>query len=110
MTNQNKIVAKVLITLTTLLFLVSFGGMLAAGWFLVPLHWWAARDNGIYGTFGWGLLAALSTFEMAWSLTFVLTDSEWWAVLPGVLFAVATFTVFALRGSRRWVFGHSVVE
>ncbi|MGE0878088.1 MAG: hypothetical protein AB7L13_11210 [Acidimicrobiia bacterium] len=110
MTSRAKFVVKVFITLTTLLFLLSFGGMLAAGWVLVPLHWWAARDNGIYGTFGWGLLAALSTFEMGWMLVYWPTENAWAAIPVGIVTAAVTFAIFALRGSRRWVFGHSIVE
>jgi hypothetical protein len=51
------------LVLVTLLCLSSMGGaMLVAFPFLVPLHWFAARDSRPFAVGGWALLAALSVF------------------------------------------------
>ena len=57
------IATRVLVVLTTLLFLASMGGGMAyAAPILVPLHWWIAR-TATWGRFGWFFLAFLSTAE-----------------------------------------------
>lgn len=67
---------KALLVGATLLFLASMGGgMVVAGWLLVPLHWLAGRDSGAAGTAGWALLAGLSITEMAGMLAYIATGS-----------------------------------
>lgn len=95
------VAAKTLLVLVTLVFLASMGGgMLVAGWFLVPLHWWAARDAGPIGTAGWTLLAGMSVGEVAWMLGYVLAGETAGGV-AGVAGLVGTATAFYAARLRR---------
>ena len=90
------------LTMVTLLFLASIGGgMLIAGWFLVPLHWWSARGVGPVATGWWAFLAAASVSEMAMMLTYLLTVNGIAVALVGVLVFVGTGMAFVVARSRR---------
>lgn len=110
MTHRSQIVAKLVITALTLAALVVFDVMIVAGWVLLPLHWWAATRNGIYGTVGWGLLAGASAFALVWTLVDALADNTTVAAVLATLGALVVFAVWLLRGARRWVFDRSVIE
>ena len=59
-----RILAKVALSLVTLVFLASIGGGMLVAWpVLVPLHWIVSRDAGPKETAWWGMLAGLSMAE-----------------------------------------------
>ncbi len=92
----------VVLTLVTFLFLASMGGgMLYVWWFLVPLHWWAARGAGPVATGWWACLAAASVTEVGMILTYVATRNGLLVAVAGVVCFVGTGLAFVVARAKR---------
>ena len=88
-----RVVLGVLLGLVTAVMLISIGGGMAYAFpFLLPLHWYAARQAGRWTTGLWTALAALSAAEAGFMYQYMLVSSVSW-VVP-VLVPCAVIVVF----------------
>ena len=95
---------KVVLVAMTIVALSSMGGaMLYAVWFLVPLHWLAARGSNGFATGGWALLSGLSVFQAGWMLLWIATDDAGWSLAGGCILALAALWAFVQAAADRAV-------
>jgi hypothetical protein len=76
MTSPWRIGLKVLLAASTLLAILSYGGLLI---FLLPLGvgmWWAVRHSGRIERVAWVALAGLAGAEWAWQITYPVTEGD----------------------------------
>lgn len=93
---------KLSLVLVTLLCLSSMGGaMLVAFPFLVPLHWFAARDSRPFAVGGWALLSALSVLQGVWMLAYLGSDNATVGLIVALTAATALAVVFLLQAADR---------